>query len=125
MKANENLRSSRAYFYTFFWHFGQIFDQIFDQIFGQVFEQVLNSFKAWCFNWHLLLINTPPRPQNFGQNFDQIFGQVFDQGFWIPKYSVQVYWGGEIQFYSSTGPENHEKSKKFIFLLFLAMTRRR
>ena len=45
--------------------------------------------------------------QIFGQVFDQIFGQVFDQGFWIPNYSVQVYWGGEIQFYSSTGKEKY------------------
>ena len=43
---------------------GQILDQIFDQVFGQVFDQI----------------------------FDQIFDQALDQGFWIRKYTVQLYW---------------------------------
>ena len=62
VEMSRNLRSSRAYFYIFFWNFGQIFDQIFGQILDQIFGQI------------------------FDQVFDQIFDQVFDQ-----KYSVQFY----------------------------------
>ena len=52
----------------------------------------------------------------FGQIFDQIFGQmfdqVFDQGFWIRKYSVQVYWDGEIQCTGLPGQKNTEIQEK-------------
>ncbi len=36
--------------------------------------------------------------QTFGRGFGQIFGQVFGQILGARKYSVQFYWGGEIQY---------------------------
>ena len=55
------------------------------------------------YNLHLLLINAPPQifDQIFDQIVDQIFDQVFDQVLGIRKYSVQFYWDGEIQYYST------------------------
>ena len=58
-------------------------------------------------------------PQIFGQIFDQIFGQVFGQVFG-PEYSVQYYWGGEIQCTVLLGRKNllHRLISKQKFKLF-------